>query len=89
MPDKLKGLVEIICGKRSGPLPGDEEWRRAERKRQVDAMLRGLDAQEFMRETWRGDPLNGETLKRIASMLEPRWGESPKAGETGGSVPDP
>jgi len=90
VPEQLAGLVEIICGK--PPLPGDEEWRRAERKRQVDAMLAELDPQEFLRATWSGDPLAGETLKRIASLLDGKWkaeGESSRAGETGGSVPDP
>lgn len=86
VPEKLQGIVEIICGK--APLPGDEEWRRTQRKRQVEAMLAGLDPQEFLRATWHGDPLAGETLKRIASLLEPKWkakGESSNAGETGGS----
>ena len=95
VPDALRGLVEIICGRNgcgaSAPLPGDEEWRQAERKRQVDAMLAGLDAREFLQATWRGDPLNGETLRRIASLLDAReaHGANPQEREKPGDHTDP
>ncbi|HYD23825.1 MAG TPA: hypothetical protein VEB68_03445 [Croceibacterium sp.] len=89
VPEQLRGLVELICGK--APLPADEEWRRAESKRQVEVMLAGLDAQEFMRATWTGDPLAGETLRRIASLLEPAWkgGANTQMREKPGDHTDP
>lgn len=90
VPAALKGLMAGLFGK--SPLPSDDAWRRDERKRSVAEMLATLSPDEFMRATWTGDPLQGETLKRIASLMEANWsakGESSKCGETGGLILSP
>ena len=89
IPKALDGLKAIIFGK--SPLPDDDVWRRTARKQQIEEMLSSLSPAEFLRATWTGDPLAGETLKRIASLKAVEWADSanPRAREKPGDHTDP
>lgn len=80
LPKPLEDLVRHLLGK--APVPDDVGWHRTERKREWDEMLAGLSAAQFMTDHWSGDQLAGESLKRIARILDER--ESSRAVETGG-----
>ncbi|WP_156840255.1 replication protein A [Novosphingobium aquimarinum] len=78
-------LVSLL---RKPPVPACEEDRRKAEKQAYEAMLAGFSAQERHEATWNGDRLLGETLKRLAILVDQRdslMGESGSTGETGGS----
>ena len=70
------------------PMPGCERYRREQEEADWQRMLGQLSHREFHDATWNGDSLAGETLKRIAALLD-KQGESSKGGETGGVLHTP
>lgn len=86
LPDELETLVRRLVD--DSPVPDDEVWRRKEVKKDWKAMVDQLSATDFNRQHWHGDQLRGETLARIAALIDARDSqerESGKARETGGS----
>lgn len=65
------------------PLSGDEVERRRSQRAELKEMLDALPLSEFHEATWDGDRLAGETLKRIAHLVQER--ESSTTRETGRS----
>jgi len=47
-----------------------ERWRREDHKREFDAMVAKLSAAGFHKDFWSGDRLAGESLGRIAALLD-------------------
>lgn len=87
IPPALKGLVDLLFGR--PPAPADDTWRRAEERRRFEEMLASVSAREFLQVTWNGDPLQGETLARIAAALDAKSKpkrESSRRNETGVSI---
>ena len=80
LPAAMEKMVAHLLGK--APTPDDERWRREQHKQDFADMLATLSASDFHRDMWNGDQLAGESLARIARMLDER--ESSRAGETGG-----
>lgn len=70
VPEKIAHLVGWLLGK--APVPDDAAWQADDRKRQWQEMLNTLNHSEFLRDTWSGNELAGETLKRIAALLDKR-----------------
>lgn len=81
LPEKLEGMIRNLLGR--SPVPDDERWRRQQDKRDWDAMVASLNAVDFIAEHWTGDQLAGESLKRIAALLDAQERESSTALETG------
>lgn len=89
-PKALQGWLARLIGK--GPPPQCEEDRRQRDKAEFDRMVGSLTATEYQEQFWQGDDLLGETLKRLAAMVDAREEqerESARARETGGVVPTP
>lgn len=90
-PEAMKGWLIRLIGK--APAPACDADRRAADKASFDRMLTQLTAREYVeQQAWRGDDLLGETLKRLARLVDERDGqqrESGRSGETGGVVPTP
>lgn len=80
VPKELRKFVSRIFAR---PMPGCERWRRDQEDAEWQRMLGQLTHREFHDATWSGDSLAGETLARIAALLD-QQGESSKCGETGG-----
>lgn len=80
-PARLQPLVEHIMG--DAPVPADEEWRREQQKASYEDMLARLSTPEFLQATWDGDDALGETLRRIAELLDQER-ESTKMRDSGG-----
>lgn len=70
IPKKVEGLIRNLLGK--APMPDDARWRRDQQKQEWSDMLAGLSAQDLIADTWTGDQLAGETLARIARLLDER-----------------
>lgn len=85
IPAELRRFVASLFGAPREPdcLKWDREQRRAEEER----MLRELSAREYHRATWTGDSKLGETLERIAQLVDQR--ESSICRETGGEHSSP
>lgn len=82
LPPGLEALVARFLGKmtQKGPTPDDISWTREQQRAEWEEMLSGLSATHFLEAMWTGDQLAGESLARIARMLDER--ESSKAGVT-------
>ena len=85
VPKELQSFVARIFAR---PMPGCERYRREQEEADWQRMLGQLSHREFHDATWNGDSLAGETLKRIAALLD-KQGESSKGGETGGVLHTP
>lgn len=70
IPKKIEGLIKHLLGK--APMPDDARWRRDQQKQEWSDMLAGLSAVDLIKDTWTGDQLAGETLARIARLLDER-----------------
>lgn len=70
IPSKIEHMVKYLLGK--VPVPDDARQWAKEQKQKWHDMLAGLSASELQAETWIGDNLAGETLKRIAALLDKR-----------------
>ena len=81
LPEKIEAMIRKLLGRT--PIPDDARWRREQDKREWDAMVAGLSATDFMEAHWDGDRLAGESLKRIAAMLDAQERESSSSVETG------
>lgn len=81
LPKPLERMVTHLLGK--APLPDDAAWAREQHAKDWKAMLDGMSAAEFHAATWNGNELAGETLARIAALLD-KERESSRAVETGG-----
>jgi len=90
-PKAMQGWLSRLIGK--GPPPQCERDRRQSDKAEFERMLGQLTARELVEgQGWRGDDLLGETLRRLAALVDARerqWGESGRAGETGGEILSP
>lgn len=53
-------------------MPDDARWHRDQQKQEWSDMLAGLSAVDLIKDTWTGDQLAGETLARIARLLDER-----------------
>lgn len=80
-PARLQPLVDHIMGK--APMPADEEWRRQQQTLAYEDMLARLSSPEFLKAVWDGDDALGETLRRIAELLDQER-ESTKMRDSGG-----
>ena len=86
LPDEIEGIVRRLVY--DGPAPADELERREQARRDWKAMVDQLSATAFHADHWQGDRLAGETVARIAALLDAREKqerESGRNGETGGS----
>ncbi|HMO74594.1 MAG TPA: replication protein A [Sphingopyxis sp.] len=81
LPKPLERMVRHLLG--SAPLPDDADWAREQHAKDWQAMLDGMSSAEFHAATWAGDELAGETLARIAALLD-KERESSGNVETGG-----
>lgn len=81
LPKPLERMVAQLLGK--APLPEDAAWAREQHAKDWKAMLDSMTAADFHNATWTGDELAGETLARIAALLDQER-ESSRAVETGG-----
>lgn len=81
-PARLQPLVDHIMGS-NRPLPVDEEWRAQQEASGYADMLARLSTPEFLQAVWQGDDALGETLKRIAELLDQER-ESTKMRDSGG-----
>ncbi len=70
IPKAIEPFIRNLLGR--APTPDDARWRREQQKQEWNDMLAGLSAQELLRDTWTGDQLAGETLARIARLLDER-----------------
>lgn len=68
VPTTIEGLVKHLLGKT--PLPDDARWRKEQQAAEWQQMLDGLTATELQRDTWTGDQTAGETLARIARLID-------------------
>ena len=68
LPKSIEGLVKHLLGK--APIPDDARWRKEQQEEEWRTMVAGLSAQELVRDTWTGDQLAGETLARIARLID-------------------
>lgn len=85
IPEGLRRFVSMMFG--ALPEPDCLAWDRHQRKAEEERMLRELSAREYHRATWQGDDRIGETLARIADMIDSR--ESSINRETGGDYKSP
>lgn len=81
LPKPLERMVASLLGK--APQPDDASWHAEQQARDWQAMLDSMSSAEFHAATWSGDELAGETLARIAALLDQKR-ESPSSVETGG-----
>ena len=90
-PKAMQGWLSRLIGK--APPPQCEHDRREADKAEFERMLGQLTARELVEsQGWRGDDLLGETLRRLAALVDARerqWGESGRDGETGGEILSP
>lgn len=68
VPKSIEGMIKHLLGR--APVPADARWHREQHDAEWRKMLDGLSAQELIRDTWSGDNLAGETLARIARLLD-------------------
>lgn len=68
IPKSIEGLIKHLLGK--APIPDDARWRKEAQAAEWQSMLDSLSAQELQRDTWIGDNLAGETLARIARIVD-------------------
>lgn len=68
VPKSIEGLIKHLLGK--APIPDDARWKKDQQAAEWQTMLDSLSAQELVRDTWTGDRLAGETLARIARLLD-------------------
>lgn len=85
IPEGLKRYVSMMFGTLEEP--DCLKWDREQRKAEEERMLRSLSAREYHRATWFGGHKEGETLARIAQMIDNR--ESSITRETGGGYNPP
>lgn len=86
VPDAMRQWLASLFG--VAPAAACEVERRKQQQAAFERMLAGLTAEERHEATWNGDKLLGETLRRLASLVDRRdfqKGESGRARETGGS----
>jgi hypothetical protein len=85
VPWMLPPIIERMVRNRLGkaPTPDDAEWAAEQRAKEWQAMLDEMSSAEFHATTWTGDKLAGETLARIAALLD-KERESSRTVETGG-----
>lgn len=76
LPKPLEDVVRHLLGR--SPTPDDLRAHREQRHREYNEMLSSLSAADFLKATWDGDQLAGESLARIARTLDER--ESSKSG---------
>ena len=81
IPEPVEAFLRRELG--SGPRPDDDEHRRRQDRADLKAMLDTLPLEAFVETTWDGDRLAGETLKRIARLVQER--EFSRTRETGRS----
>lgn len=81
LPAPLERAVAQLMGK--APPPDDADWRREQEAKDWEATIAAMSAAEFHAATWSGDELAGETLARIAALLDQKRESSSKV-ETGG-----
>ena len=81
LPKPLEAAVAHLLG--NAPLPDDADWHRAQRAQDWQATLDAMSSSDFHNATWNGDQLAGETLARIAALLDQER-ESSRTVETGG-----
>lgn len=81
----LPPIIERMMRNRLGkaPAPDDATWAAEQRAKEWQAMLDEMSSAEFHATTWTGDKLAGETLARIAALLD-KERESSRTVETGG-----
>ncbi len=70
IPKVIEPFIRNLLGK--APVPDDVRWRKEQQKQEWSDMLAGLSAQDLLTDTWTGDQLAGETLARIARLLDER-----------------
>ena len=80
VPPTVQKIVDAIMGKNAPP-PDDAIHRRNEDKWTWKNLLDAMPCADFLKATWTGNSLAGESLKNIARLLDER--ESLKSGETG------
>ena len=91
LPTEFERLVRGLLGEwgdDEGKVPACETDRRKAQKADVDAMIAQITASQYHSDFWSGDQLAGESMARIAAMLdarERRERESSRTRETGGS----
>lgn len=81
LPAPMEHAVAQLMGK--APIPADADWHREQQEAAWQASLDAMSSAEFHATTWSGDELAGETLARIAALLD-KERESSKCVETGG-----
>jgi hypothetical protein len=81
LPKAMEHAVAALMGR--APTPDDADWAREQREKEWKATLDAMSASDFHAATWNGDQLAGETLARIAALLDQER-ESSRAVETGG-----
>ncbi|WP_283419641.1 replication protein A [Sphingopyxis sp. Geo48] len=81
LPKPLERMVSQLLG--GAPAPDDADWAREQHAREWQAMLDSMSSAQFHAATWNGDELAGETLARIATLLD-KERESSRHVETGG-----
>lgn len=81
LPPLIARMVENRMGK--APTPDDADWAQEQRAKEWQAMLDSMSSAEFHAATWNGDKLAGETLARIAALLD-KERESSSNAETWG-----
>lgn len=87
IPPGLEDYVAVEIGGRRPPLPDCVVWDREQARAEFERLLGQLTLSEWHRATWQGDSRTGETLARIAALVERR--ESAIARETGGDHRSP
>lgn len=70
IPKIIEPLIRNLMGK--APIPDDARWHKEQQKQEWSEMLEGLSAVDLITDTWTGDQLAGETLARIARLLDER-----------------
>lgn len=87
IPKTLQTYCAVVIGGKRPPTPDCIAWDHEQRREEFERQLNQLSLREWQQATWQGDSRMGETLARIAAMVEER--ESSIARETGGELHSP
>jgi hypothetical protein len=68
VPEKIERIVKLMVGQ--SPTPADANLTAKERDQQIQYVMDQMTHRDFQEATWSGDNLAGETLKRIAALLD-------------------
>lgn len=70
VPKALERAVARLLA--PAPLPDDASWHHSQHEKDWAQQLASMTSREFLDATWTGDELAGETLARIAALLDQR-----------------